>query len=112
MLGQPLPPDKDPLRRVRAWQATAEVVEAARARLLAEGKPVFIVVHHYGITGLLSFYLPEARPGAGARAAGLFGSRAGAGEPVLFLAGIPLPETCAKARMPSLSSRRTCRPTR
>jgi 4-amino-4-deoxy-L-arabinose transferase-like glycosyltransferase/membrane-associated phospholipid phosphatase len=62
MLGQPLPPDKDPLRRVRAWQATAAVVEAARAHLLAEGKPVFIVVHHYGITGLLSFYLPEARP--------------------------------------------------
>ena len=64
-LGKPLPPDKDPLRRVRAWEATAQVVDAARARLLAEGKPVFIVVHHYGITGLLSFYLPEARPGPG-----------------------------------------------
>jgi 4-amino-4-deoxy-L-arabinose transferase-like glycosyltransferase/membrane-associated phospholipid phosphatase len=60
--GQQLPPDKDPLRRVRAWNATAEVVGGARARLLSEGKPVFIVVDHYGITGLLSFYLPEARP--------------------------------------------------
>jgi 4-amino-4-deoxy-L-arabinose transferase-like glycosyltransferase/membrane-associated phospholipid phosphatase len=65
VLGKPLPPDKDPLRRVRAWQATAEVVRAARARLLAEGKPVFVLVHHYGITGLLSFYLPEARPNPG-----------------------------------------------
>ncbi|MEI6395299.1 MAG: glycosyltransferase family 39 protein [Verrucomicrobiota bacterium] len=65
MVGKPLPPDKDPLRRVRAWKATAGVVSAARDRLLAEGKPVFIIVHHYGITGLLSFYLPEARPRAG-----------------------------------------------
>jgi len=62
IVGQPLPADKDPLRRVRAWKATAELVSAARERLLAEGKPVFIVAHHYGITGLLSFYLPEARP--------------------------------------------------
>jgi 4-amino-4-deoxy-L-arabinose transferase-like glycosyltransferase/membrane-associated phospholipid phosphatase len=64
-LGQPLPPDKDPLRRVRAWEATAGVIDAARTRLLAEGKPVFVVAHHYGITGLLSFYMPEARPGRG-----------------------------------------------
>ncbi|HVM50290.1 MAG TPA: glycosyltransferase family 39 protein [Candidatus Acidoferrum sp.] len=65
VLGQRLPADKDPLRRVRAWQATADVVQTARNHLLAEGKPVFILVHHYGITGLLSFYMPEARPGAG-----------------------------------------------
>jgi 4-amino-4-deoxy-L-arabinose transferase-like glycosyltransferase/membrane-associated phospholipid phosphatase len=64
--GRPLPPDKDPLRRVRAWQATADLVNAARTRLLAEGKPVFLIAHHYGITGLLSFYLPEARPQPGA----------------------------------------------
>jgi 4-amino-4-deoxy-L-arabinose transferase-like glycosyltransferase/membrane-associated phospholipid phosphatase len=64
-LGKPLPPNLDPLRRVRAWQASAEVVSAARARLLAEGKPVFIVAHHYGIAGELTFYLPEARPCAG-----------------------------------------------
>jgi 4-amino-4-deoxy-L-arabinose transferase-like glycosyltransferase/membrane-associated phospholipid phosphatase len=64
-VGKPLPPDKDPLRRVRAWQASGEVVSTARARLMAEGKPVFIIVHHYGITGELSFYLPEARPAPG-----------------------------------------------
>jgi 4-amino-4-deoxy-L-arabinose transferase-like glycosyltransferase/membrane-associated phospholipid phosphatase len=60
--GRPLPPDKDPLRRVRAWQETAGLVGLMRAGLLAEGKPVFVVAHHYGITGLLSFYMPEARP--------------------------------------------------
>jgi membrane-associated phospholipid phosphatase len=60
--GRPLTPDKDPLRRVRAWKETANIVSAARTRMLAEGKPVFIVAHHYGITGLLSFYMPEARP--------------------------------------------------
>ena len=65
VVGKPLPPDKDPLRRVRAWKATAGMVSAVRTRLLAEGKPVFVVAHHYGLTGLLSFYLPEARPVAG-----------------------------------------------
>jgi 4-amino-4-deoxy-L-arabinose transferase-like glycosyltransferase/membrane-associated phospholipid phosphatase len=65
MFGQPLPADKDPLRRVRAWEATAAVVSGARNRLLAEGKPVFILAHHYGLTGLLSFYLPEAKPASG-----------------------------------------------
>jgi 4-amino-4-deoxy-L-arabinose transferase-like glycosyltransferase len=64
-VGRPLPPDKDPLRRVRAWQATADLASAARTRLLAEGKPVFLIAHHYGITGLLTFYLPEARPEPG-----------------------------------------------
>jgi 4-amino-4-deoxy-L-arabinose transferase-like glycosyltransferase len=61
VVGKPLPPDKDPLRRVRAWKETAAVVSAARDTLLAEGKPVFVVAHHYGVTGLLSFYMPEAR---------------------------------------------------
>lgn len=61
--GRPLPPDKDPLRRVRAVAETARVVNQARAQLLAEGKPVFIIGHHYGITGQISFYLPEARAG-------------------------------------------------
>jgi len=65
LVGRPLPPDLDPLRRVRGWKQTAAVVETARTRLQAEGKPVFVIAHHYGITGLLSFYLPEAKPGAG-----------------------------------------------
>ena len=51
----------DPLRRVRAWQSTAALVESEREKLAAEGKPVFIIAEHYGITGLLTFYSPPAR---------------------------------------------------
>jgi hypothetical protein len=61
--GRPLPPEMDPLRRVRAWKDTAIVVGESRSRFLAEGKPVFIIGAHYGITSQLSFYLPEARAG-------------------------------------------------
>jgi hypothetical protein len=59
--GYALPPKLDPLRRVRGWRETAKLVGAAREQFLAEGKPVFIIGEHYGITGLLSFYLPEAK---------------------------------------------------
>ena len=59
--GQPLPAKQDPLRRVRGWTETAQVVAAAKAQLEAEGKPVFIIGAHYGVTGQLSFYLPEAK---------------------------------------------------
>ena len=63
VVGRPLPPAMDPLRRVRAWKEAAQVVGEARTKLLEEGKPVFIIGDHYGITGLLSFYLPEAKVG-------------------------------------------------
>jgi membrane-associated phospholipid phosphatase len=56
-----LPSDKDPLRRVRAWAETARLVGEARKTLLAEGKPVFIVGAHYGITSQIAFHLPEAK---------------------------------------------------
>src|SRR5260370_37067570 len=59
--GHPLPGDMDPLRRVRGYKETAAFVEQARERLLQDGKPVFIICGHSGITGLFSFYLPEAR---------------------------------------------------
>jgi hypothetical protein len=39
----------------------AATLHDAREKLLAEGKPVFIIGAHYGATGHLSFYLPEAR---------------------------------------------------
>ena len=65
LVGQPLPPDKDPLRRVRAWTQTAQIVESERDRLEAEGKPAFVIAHHYGITALLAFYSPEAKAVAG-----------------------------------------------
>lgn len=62
LVGRPLAPALDPLRRVSGWQATAEVVRAVWQQLQAEGQPAFIIGHHYGITGLLAFYLTEARP--------------------------------------------------
>ncbi len=61
--GRALPPALDPLRRVRGWTETAAVVGAARRTLLDEGKPVFLIGDHYGTSGLLSFYLPEAKAG-------------------------------------------------
>jgi hypothetical protein len=61
LTGVALPARLDPLRRVRGWNQTALHVRDARDSLLAEGKPVFIIADHYGIAGLISFYLPEAR---------------------------------------------------
>ena len=59
--GQLLPGEKDPLRRVRAWQPTTALVEGQREKLEAEGKPAFIIADHYGMTGLFTFYLPQAK---------------------------------------------------
>jgi membrane-associated phospholipid phosphatase len=59
--GNYLPVALDPLHRVREWDTTARVVNQARETLQSEGKPVFIIGDHYGITGQLSFYVPEAR---------------------------------------------------
>jgi Dolichyl-phosphate-mannose-protein mannosyltransferase len=61
IIGRPLPPALDVWQRVEGWPETAQFVEAARQKLLAEGKPVFIIGGHYSITGELSFYIPEAR---------------------------------------------------
>jgi hypothetical protein len=61
IVGRPLPGDMDPLRRARGYQQSADYVEQVREKLLREGKPVFIICDHYGLTGLFSFYLPEAR---------------------------------------------------
>jgi hypothetical protein len=49
------------LHRVRGWSEVARVVGEARQELLAEGKPVFIIADHYGLVGVTSFYLPEAK---------------------------------------------------
>jgi hypothetical protein len=61
VVGQPLPAKLDPLRRVRGRSEMARVVGQAERQLAREGKPVFIVGDHYGITSLLTFYLPEAK---------------------------------------------------
>jgi 4-amino-4-deoxy-L-arabinose transferase-like glycosyltransferase len=59
--GHPLPAKLDPSRRVRGHEEMARVVSQAERELAREGKPVFIIGAHYGITSLLTFYLPEAR---------------------------------------------------
>ena len=59
--GRQLSARLDPLRRIRAWSDTARLIADARRQLLAEGKPVFIIADHYGITGQFSFYIPEAK---------------------------------------------------
>jgi membrane-associated phospholipid phosphatase/4-amino-4-deoxy-L-arabinose transferase-like glycosyltransferase len=65
IFGTPLPPKLDPLNRVRGWKALAETVEVERQKVIAaEGKPVFLIGAHYGLTSLLSFYIPEAKVGA------------------------------------------------
>jgi hypothetical protein len=61
VLGNPLPGEVDPLRRVRAWKETSAEVERARQDLLMEGEPVFIIADHYGMAGEFSFYDVVAR---------------------------------------------------
>lgn len=58
---RPLPAKLDPLRRVRGHAEMARVVGAVEVQLAREGKPVFLIGDHYGITSLLTFYLPAAR---------------------------------------------------
>jgi 4-amino-4-deoxy-L-arabinose transferase-like glycosyltransferase/membrane-associated phospholipid phosphatase len=60
IIGRPLPSDKDPTYRIQGWRPTAALVESAREKLEAEGRPAFIIADHYGLTGLFSFYLPAA----------------------------------------------------
>ncbi|HXG46524.1 MAG TPA: glycosyltransferase family 39 protein, partial [Methylomirabilota bacterium] len=59
--GRYLPPKIDPHRRVLGWKETAALAEAARQQLRTEGRETFIIASHYGLTGQISFYLPEAR---------------------------------------------------
>jgi hypothetical protein len=61
IVGHPLPGDMDPLRRVRGYKESAAWLAQARSNLFKEGKPVFIICDHYGITGLFTFYMPDAR---------------------------------------------------
>jgi 4-amino-4-deoxy-L-arabinose transferase-like glycosyltransferase/membrane-associated phospholipid phosphatase len=59
--GHYLPLKLDPLHRVREWDKVALAAGGARQQTLSEGKPVFIISDHYGMTGEISFYLAEAR---------------------------------------------------
>jgi hypothetical protein len=92
LIGRPIPVHLDPLRRVRGWQECADHIRALREELLAEGRPVFIVANHYGIAGLLAFYLPEARAAVG-------------GEPLVFCVNADRPRNQFHL-WPSYSDRR------
>jgi len=60
--GHPLPAQIDPLARVRGNAEKARLTDEARHELeTKDGKPVFVIGGHYGITGEISFYLPEAK---------------------------------------------------
>ena len=59
--GRYLPAKVDPLRRVRGWKDMTRLVERERATLEKDGRPVFVIGAHYGTTGLLSFYMDDAR---------------------------------------------------
>jgi 4-amino-4-deoxy-L-arabinose transferase-like glycosyltransferase/membrane-associated phospholipid phosphatase len=54
-----LPPQTDPLGRVRSWNETATAVDTARKTLLTEGKEVFVIGGHYGITSQMAFRLQD-----------------------------------------------------
>jgi 4-amino-4-deoxy-L-arabinose transferase-like glycosyltransferase len=61
LTGAYLPAKMDPLHRVRGWKDVAKMLENERQKVLAEGKPVFFIMDHYGTTSELTFYHPEAR---------------------------------------------------
>jgi len=61
VVGNPLPAEKDLTRRAMGWTQSAAMVEAERERIATNGRPAFIICGHYGLTGLYSFYLPQAR---------------------------------------------------
>jgi membrane-associated phospholipid phosphatase len=61
LTGRALPAKIDPLTRVRAHSELARVVGEAQQTLAKEGRPVFVIGDHYGITSLLMFYMPDAK---------------------------------------------------
>jgi len=61
VVGRPIPAKADPLHRVRGWSRIARMLDGERQKLLSEGKPVFFITWHYGLTSILTFYLPEAK---------------------------------------------------
>lgn len=59
--GRALPTKIDPLTRVRAHSDLAQTINGARIKLSQEGGEAFVIGDHYGITSLMSFYIPEAK---------------------------------------------------
>jgi 4-amino-4-deoxy-L-arabinose transferase-like glycosyltransferase/membrane-associated phospholipid phosphatase len=56
-----LPARVDPLKRARGWKEFGEALSAKRKEALDQGKEVFFIGDHYGMAGLMSFYIPEAK---------------------------------------------------
>jgi 4-amino-4-deoxy-L-arabinose transferase-like glycosyltransferase/membrane-associated phospholipid phosphatase len=56
-----LPSRVDPLKRVEGWREFGRALASKRAGLADPGGGVFLIGDHYGITGLMSFYVPEAK---------------------------------------------------
>ncbi len=59
--GSRLPPQFDPLQRVRGWTAMGRAVSFERNKLMSNGPPVFVIGDNLGTASLLTFYLPRAR---------------------------------------------------
>ena len=72
-IGRPVPAHLDPLNRLRGFRELATVVGTEYAKLAASGNPSYILCQHYGYTGLLSFYLPDAK------------ARVGTAEPLVYV---------------------------
>lgn len=61
LIHRQLPARADVMRRVSGWKETAQIVAQLRANSGRGANLPFIICDHYGITGLLSFYMPEAK---------------------------------------------------
>ena len=77
--GRPLPAHIDPLRRTRGFRETAALVQAQFDQVARPGQPTYILCHHYGYAGELSFYVPAAR------------ARVGSADPLVYVRRFDIP---------------------
>ena len=92
LTGWRLPVNQDPLHRVRGMERSRPRRGRGQARLLAEGKPVFIIADHYGLVGEISFYLPEAKAAVTTDPLVFYRTRLPAHQPILLLARLREPQ--------------------
>jgi hypothetical protein len=84
-----LPARIDPLKRVRGWKELGAALGAKRDELKKRGGEVFFIGDHYGVTGLMSFYVPAAKAAVGDRPLAYYLETGRADKPVFPLAGLP-----------------------
>ncbi len=65
--GRPIPAKADPLHRVRGWGRITRMLDSERKKLQTNGRTVFFLTQHYGLTSILTFYLPDAKQAVTAR---------------------------------------------